>query len=188
MEITWSQIWAMRWMRQHWKVQALNCVSCCCTCVRPGVVVLKKCFISYPIRSILLFNTERVSMNVESLPLFLFQESLQEQHVPNSKKTVNMTFPAEACVLNFFFFFWLRWLLMAVFHGLPFVLRVIMMDLQWSSLRSSHLLFQSVPGVPEKCELFQLSFHQTSCRYPSGTNFSESKNTNSVSHSLLRSS
>ena len=56
------------------KIQALNCISCCCTCVRPGVVVLKKCFISYSslFDSSFLMQWE-FQCNIESLLLFLFQ-------------------------------------------------------------------------------------------------------------------
>ena len=60
---------------------------------------------------------------------------------------------------------------MAVFNGLPFVLRAIIMDPSFITCNDlqevlAFFFFLNIPGVPEKCELFQLSFHQAACVVP----------------------
>ena len=73
--------------------------------MRPGVVVLKKCFISYssPFDSSF-WCSKSFNVTLRVYCCFFFKKVCKNNtfRIPKEKETVNTTFLAEACVLNFF--------------------------------------------------------------------------------------
>ena len=142
-----------------------------------------------PIRSILLFNSVSFNVTVTVYCCFFFKIVCKNKTLQVPKNSQHDLSSRGLC----FEFFRLRWFLMAVLHGLPFVLRVIMMGPIFIACNDLLLevltfFFNTFQEFPRNANSFTLHFIRQHARYSSGTNFLESKNTNNVSHPLLRNS
>jgi hypothetical protein len=78
-------------------------ITCGGTCVRPGLVLLKQdVIIFWPLPRDALFETFRVLIKCSEFTVAPFSRKSMSTTPSEFQNTVNMTFPAEALVLNFF--------------------------------------------------------------------------------------